>query len=352
MTSRDRFRLALSHQEPDRVPICDTVWPTTEARWRREGLPEDQSAFSYFGYEWIGQGADVSFQLPEETLEETDAYRIFRGNYGATTRVFKGRESVPELIDYAITSREKWEEHKPLLTWNKRRVDWEGRLAANRSLREQGYFVTSHTGFGYDVMQRFVGAPRVLMAMHDDPSWVKDMMDTLAECVIRAVAELIAYGFRFDGAFIWNDMGYKNGPFFSPDAYMEFEFPGQKRMCDFFHSHDMPVILHTDGDIRKLIPHLIEAGIDCLQPIEAKAGMDLVELKHDFGEKMAFMGGINVMAMADPDPTVIEHEISRKLPIAKQGGGYIYHSDHSVPDNVSFEQYKHVMELVAEYGAY
>ena len=128
-----------------------------------------------------------------------------------------------------------------------------------------------------------------------------------------------------------------------------------RRVADFVRQArpwDMPVILHTDGDVRKLIPGLIAAGIDCLQPCEAKAGMDLVELKANWGDKLAFMGGIDVRAMADPDPAVIEREISRKLPVAKQGGGYIYHADHSVPDNVSFEQYQRVMELVREYGGY
>lgn len=58
------------------------------------------------------------------------------------------------------------------------------------------------------------------------------------------------------------------------------------------------------------------------------------------------------MAMADPDPSVIEREISTKIPFAKKGGGYIYHSDHSVPNNVSLEQYKHTLELARKYGTY
>ena len=78
----------------------------------------------------------------------------------------------------------------------------------------------------------------------------------------------------------------------------------------------------------------------------------MVELKRDFGDELAFMGGIDVRAMADPDPSVIENEIKTKIPVAKKDGGYIYHSDHSVPSNVSFQQYHRVIELVTEYGAY
>ena len=56
--------------------------------------------------------------------------------------------------------------------------------------------------------------------------------------------------------------------------------------------------------------------------------------------------------MANPDPRAIEHEISRKIPAAMAGGGYIYHSDHSVPDDVSFAQYQRALELVHTYGRY
>ena len=64
------------------------------------------------------------------------------------------------------------------------------------------------------------------------------------------------------------------------------------------------------------------------------------------------MGGIDVRAMAHPDPNVIEEEIREKFEAAKPDGGYIYHSDHSVPKNVSFEQYERTMELVQKYGQY
>ncbi len=114
----------------------------------------------------------------------------------------------------------------------------------------------------------------------------------------------------------------------------------------------MPIILHSCGRVLDLIPRFIEDGLACLQPVETKAGRDLVELKREFGDRMAFMGGIDVRAMADPDPSVIEEEIKSKIPLAKRGGGYIYHSDHSVPNNVSFQRYCRVLELVREYGVY
>ena len=352
MTSCERALAALRHQQADRVPIDDTPWQTTVERWHREGLPEGQTPRDYFGYERVGQGADLSFQLPIRTLEETDTYRVVTDRFGATTRVFKGQESVPELIDFPITSREVWQEHKPLMAWNEDRVSWEAGLQGNRALADKGMFIVFSAGFGYDRVQRFAGAPRVLVAMMEDPEWVRDMFCTVTDVIIAAAEAMLARGFHFDGAFLWNDMAYRNGPFFSPALYRELEFPCQKRLCDFFHARGLPVILHTDGDVRPLIPMFIKAGFDCLQPLEVKAGMDLVDLKARYGERLAFMGGIDARAMAHPDPRVVEQEIRTKIPVAKKGGGYIYHSDHSVPDNVSFEQYRRVMELVAECGAF
>jgi len=105
-------------------------------------------------------------------------------------------------------------------------------------------------------------------------------------------------GFEFDGAFLFCDLGYRHGPFFSPRHYEEQLHPVFKELCDFFHERDMQVILHCCGNIKALIPYFIEEGIDCIQPLEVKAGMDLVELKEEFGDEMAYMGGIDVRLMS------------------------------------------------------
>jgi uroporphyrinogen decarboxylase len=159
-------------------------------------------------------------------------------------------------------------------------------------------------------------------------------------------------GFEFDGVWLFCDLGYRNGLLFSPRHYDEQLRPTFQRIFDYFKGEGLPTILHSCGRVSALIPRFIKDGLSCLQPLEVKAGMDVIELKKAFGDEMAFMGGIDVRAMADPDPSVIEEEIKAKIPFAKRGGGYIYHSDHSIPTNVSFDQYRRVLELVRKYGAY
>jgi uroporphyrinogen decarboxylase len=142
------------------------------------------------------------------------------------------------------------------------------------------------------------------------------------------------------------------GPFFSPKHYEDQLHPVFKELCDFFHARDMQTILHCCGNVKELIPYFIEEGIDCLQPIEVKANMDLIELKEEFGDNMAYMGGIDVRLMNLDDPKPLEKEIKEKVSVVKVGGGYIYHSDHSVPNTVSFQQYKRVINMIKKYGKY
>jgi uroporphyrinogen decarboxylase len=178
------------------------------------------------------------------------------------------------------------------------------------------------------------------------------MFQVQAELVVGLAQIMMDGGLQFDGAFLACDLGYRNSTFFSPRMYRELQFPYDRMIFRFFRDKGLPVMLHSDGRVKGFIPHFLDAGLSCLNPIEVKAGMDLVELKQEYGKDLAFFGGIDVRAMADPDPRVIEDEIKRKFEVAMVGGGYIYHSDHSVPNNVSFSQYLHVMELVRKYGQY
>ncbi|MCS6861790.1 MAG: hypothetical protein NZT92_15910, partial [Abditibacteriales bacterium] len=215
MTSRERILLALNHQEPDRVPIHDSPWATTIRRWRQEGLPENVSPHQYFGYEIVGFGADLSFQLPTQTVEETDDYTIVRNANGALVKNWKHATSTPEMIDFTITTREKWEEYKPLLAWNDKRVNWDA-VEDCRRAREQGQFVVFSAAFGYDKTQGIVGSERLLMAMVEDPEWCRDMFETASDMVIQAAEEMMTRGFEFDGAWVYDDNGYRNGTLFSP----------------------------------------------------------------------------------------------------------------------------------------
>ena len=352
MTQEKRVRLALAHQEADCVPIHDSPWAATVSRWHGEGLPDDIPLTEYFGYALCGFGADLSPQYPVRVLERSPEYIVETTPYGGVRRNHRDRSTTPELIDYGIKSRADWEAAKRRMQPGYTRVDWVALKNGYERARADGLFVTYNAITGYDGCQAYIRSDELLPLLLTDPDWIRDMVETQADMAIEMAKIMIGEGYRFDAAFLYNDMGYRKAPFFSPRIYREIIQPADRRMFDFFHSQGLPVILHSCGNVRPLIPDLLDIGLDCLQPLEVKAGMDLVELKREYGQDLAFMGGIDVRAMADPDPQAIEQEIATKIPVAKKDGGYIYHSDHSVPNNVSFERYCRVLELVRQYGQY
>lgn len=352
MTSQERVMLALQHREADRIAVSDFPWATTEQRWHREGLPESVGAAQYFSFELTGFWGDNSLQLEHKVLEETEEWALTTNSDGTVMRNWKKTTTTPELVDFTITTRDLWEEHKPRLTYNDKRVDWENAGKGLEDARSKGLFTYLGWGPGFTKICNMVGPERCMMAMVDDPEWVRDMFMTDARVCAAIAEEVLGRGMDVDAGWIFDDLGYKHKGFFSPATYRELLMPAHKLVCDVFKAHGKPMILHSCGYVTEFVPLFIEAGFDCLQPLEVKAGNDLVALKQQYGDRLAFMGGIDVRAMAHPDPAVIEREIASKIPAAKAGGGYIFHSDHSVPDDVSFEQYCRVMELAAHYGRY
>ncbi|HOK28993.1 MAG TPA: uroporphyrinogen decarboxylase family protein [bacterium] len=350
MTSRERVRMTLEHREPDRVPIHDSLWVATVSRWHKEGLPEEIPVSEYFDYEIVGFGADLSPRFPVKVLERNETYIVETTPYGGIRRNFRDYSTTPEIIDWPVKSKEDWYKIKDRLQPNITRVNWVSSLNDYSRTYGDGKFVTYSAAMGYDQFQSYIKTEELLILLVEDPEWAKDMFRTHAILLIEMAKIMMEYGFKFDGAFLYNDMGYRNGLLFSPRTYQEVLQETDAMVCEFFHKNNMPVILHSCGNVKELIPYLIDAGFDCLQPLEVKAGMDLLELKPEYGDKISFMGGIDVRKMTDP--VAIEEEISRKFEVAKKGGGYIYHSDHSIPKNISFEDYNRVISLVKKYGKY
>jgi uroporphyrinogen decarboxylase len=102
-----------------------------------------------------------------------------------------------------------------------------------------------------------------------------------------------------------------------------------------------------------LVPMIIEAGVDCLQALEVKAGMDLGTLVREYGRDLCFMGGVDVRTFFAEDESALEREVRGKLEIGMSSpGGFVFHSDHSIPTQVSFQRYSRVVELVREHGVY
>src|SRR3972149_12155180 len=150
---------------------------------------------------------------------------------------------------------------------------------------------------------------------------------------------------------IWGDVAYKKDMFFAPDYWRKYFKPGVKAMVDVCHEHGLPVIYHGCGNVNRIFEDFIEIGVDAYNPLEAKAGLDVVELRRKYGHRMGFCGNMDVLKWANAPMEELQRYVLRKLNAAK-GGGYIFQSDHSVPGNISGERYQFVIELVREHGRY
>ena len=376
MNARERIITAMNHEEADRVPINDLLWTATIERWRNEGLPAEVTPSEYFGYEIIGFDSDTSPRFPVEVVSEDNTYVVLRDFYGGLRRNHKDFSTTPGFVENPVKTRDDWERIKSRLKPGPDRVDWEGNwpsrpydsgdeflalrlttanggLPGCRTARSEGKFVQYKAYVGFDKIQWYIGTENLLLLMLEDPEWVREMVETDAELAIRQFEIMVEGGFEFDGALLVNDLGYRETLLFSPQLYDELLRPSIRQLISFFKGQGLKVTMHTDGSVIMLIPRFIEDGLDGLNPLESKAvGMDLRELKKSFGDRLTLIGGIDVRAMAHPDRSVIEEEIRTKLACAKKGGGYIYSSDHSVPNNVSLEQYRRVIDLVRQYGRY
>jgi uroporphyrinogen decarboxylase len=352
MTSHERFARMYAHQEADRVPIIDSPWGATIERWHREGLPAGVSFVDYLDLDHVAPiGVDNSPRYEAVTIEETEEYRVRTTAWGATLKEWKHAGSVPEFLDFTIIDPETWRAAKARMTPVRDRVPWQHLRTHYRKWRESGCWIEARLWFGFDVTHSWtVGTERLLMALVENPEWCVDMFQTFLDLDLALLDLMWDEGYTFDSVNWPDDMGYKHSQFFSVGTYRRLLKPVHQRAVEWAHAKGVKTRLHSCGDINPFIPDLVAIGIDALNPLEVKAGMDPVHLKKTYGEKLLLHGGINAVLWDDLE--AIEAEMRRVLPVLKESGGYIFSSDHSVPSSVSLEGFRQIVALAKELGRY
>ena len=352
MTSKERFSRMFQHREADRVPIFDSPWAGTIARWEREGMPKGMDWRDYFDTDKVSTiSVDITPRYEEKVLEETDDYRIVTSEWGVTMKQFKEQDSTPEFLDFTVTTPEAWEKAKARMTVSKDRVDWKRLEQDYAKWQQEGHWIEGMFWFGFDVTHSWtVGTETMLIAMIEEPEWVEDMFDTYLDRSIQHFNMIWDAGYRFDSIFWYDDMGYKNTPFFSNEMYRSLLQKYHKKAVAWAHDHGIYARLHSCGDIMPLLPDIMDTGIDALTPIEIKAGMDVFKIKQDYGDRLVLHGGINAVLWDDKEAIV--EAIRQAVPVLKENGGYIFASDHSIPNSVSLENMRSIINTVKEAGKY
>jgi uroporphyrinogen decarboxylase len=357
MTGIERISNILKRQPVDRIGLFEHFWGDTYKKWVEDGaIHENENLTEHFGFDmdlcWpFNMVADLDF-IPE-VIEETEETILMRDGNGALLRRSKLHDATPEHVDFLVKERKDWEEYiKPLLKPERRRINFEAYRNIKRHAAEMSRFFAWSGINVFELMHPMCGHQYMLMGMALDPEWVKDMVDTYADLTIKLQEILFAEEGYPDGIWFYEDMGFKERPFMSPAMYKEIIQPGHAKTMEYAHAHNLPVIVHSCGMVEPLVPGLIEAGMDCLQVIEVKAGMDLLRLYKDYGDRLSFMGGIDVRVLYSNDKKRINAELEAKIPVVKGKFGYVLHSDHSIPNTVHYDTYRYFVDNGLELGKY
>jgi len=366
----ERVTKALRHQEPDRIPLFEYYWTGFVRRWREDlGLPSDADPYKYYDIDIINVGPNMDPHIrPFEILKQTDEETVVRTGFGAIVRKVYDFP-MPEYVDFETDTIEKVRSFQFDDPWDDRRFfkrgdDHINGVGDDVIFRDTAPFVdrvkeliSDIAVFGSAIeasefMTRAIGQANALLWIGMYPDDIARFAERINEFNLELLkAQIQAADGMLDGILVAGDVAYRKALFFSPDYWRKYFKPGLKAMIEATHEHGLPFILHACGNNRAILDDFAEIGLDGYHPVEAKAGLDVVDLRRKMGHRLAFIGNNDVRLWAEGDKEKLRAYTLRKLNAAK-GGGYFFGSDHSVPSNVSGETYDYLVKLVREHGAY
>jgi uroporphyrinogen-III decarboxylase len=354
MDSRERISAALHLEEPDRISIQDSFWTQFHEKMRKHlKLSKDQNVYEHLGMNEIG-GSSTPGWCPRsgygKVISETKKERIVMSDWGYTQKDLKTGASVPQFLEHPVKSPDELDDY--LATWDAPDDEkrWGDIPKTVKEVRER-LFITPSGLEHYESAWRVIGFERLLQWIYKEPRALKRLLKALTDYFV-GVGEY-AMDLGADGFWFYGDIADNHGPFMNKRTYRKIFYPYHRRTYRAVRKKGGLVVLHTDGDVRPILPDFIEAGITALQPIDAIAGMNVIELKPLYGDKIAFIGNIdNSNTLPFGSVQDVKREVMEKMAVAGQGGGYVCGSSHSVPDSVPIENYLTLVETVRKYGRY
>lgn len=150
-----------------------------------------------------------------------------------------------------------------------------------------------------------------------------------------------------------DDFGTQTGLMMDINTWRKYFKPGLKAYIELAHRYSLKVMHHTCGSVRELIPDFIDCGLDILQSIQPQAkGMNLAELKKEFGHYLSFQGGIDIQTLPYITPEDIRQEVKQCCEVGKENGGYILCTAHNIPPDTPTENILTLFEAYREFGKY
>ena len=337
MNGYERVMAALDLEEPDRIPTFE--WSIN--RRVRDGIYPGVSEFDFVEKTDL-DGVAVYADYETERLTET----TYRDEWGITYA--ETEEDYPTSIDFPVKEPEQLEELVVPDPCAPRRFE---------SLREAVKRFKGKRAILFRLRDAY-SLPRYLRGMHNimmDFALNADLVRRLVDISIDYYTEMAHCAMELGADVFWTSDDYcdNRGPIMGPDPWHEFILPGLTRLIEEIRKEGYHFIKHNDGNINSILPDMVEAGISCIDPIDAEAGMSLKEVKDTYGDRIAVKGGMPVNGvLVDGNEDDVVHAVRRCISEGARGGGYILSSSSDIIASVNPENYRVMLEAVREYGKY
>jgi len=361
-----RLRDALAHRQPDRLPAGEAFWTGFLKRCRTQ-WGEDFDPYRAFDLDYVTIMPNLDPRIQAfEVLSEVGEDIVVRTGFGATIRR-SGDKPMPHFESFSVSRPEEMADFafdapddprrffsggddqlncvgdalaRNIPSWDDRLKPYEGDFALFGGVCEP-----------YEYLWRIIGSENALLWMGLYPEQLGALVDRIGAWMVGALRAQIAAGAgRLAGMYIYGDVAYVKGMLFSPALWRDMFKPHVKALIEVCREHNLMTVYHGCGCATAIFEHLIELGLDAYNPLEAKAGLDVVELKREYGDRLAWVGNIDVRVLERGNPDEIRREVTHKAQ-AGRGGGWVFQSDHSISSSVAPESYQLAVETLREISA-
>lgn len=337
MTSAERVMAVLRNEEPDRIPHFEWIIDTKVRHAICPGSTTEEFT--------VRMGLDAMLTAPDFTSEQVAPNR-FKNEWGIV--VEKGEEQHSTVVEPVIRSLDDLKTYEPPDPHAPYRWDSLKNLVA----RYKGeYAIGVHLNDVMSLPRNLMGFQELMMAFCMEPELVRSLVEMSVDLNIEFAEEAARHGADF--VFTGDDYSSGQAPFMAPDTFRELMYPGLKRVFNGFHNHGLPIIKHTDGNIMPLLDMILDAGIDCLDPIDPLGNMDIAEMKRDYGDQLALKGNVNcATTLVDGTIEEVVNETLGVIKAASEGGGLILSSSNSIHSSINPANYLAMISTIKAYGKY
>jgi corrinoid protein of di/trimethylamine methyltransferase len=225
----------------------------------------------------------------------------------------------------------------------------EYRQALDKSGTRIGFCVLMAAYF--QMLYEFViGLEDTMKLVYEDRDFVEEMLEVSTDYWVRFCRAAVANGVDF----IWtaDDVAFKTGLFLPPKLMRELWLPKLKRIHEPALSAGKPIMFHSDGNIDELVPMLLEAGVDCVNPMDPY-GVDYRSFKKKWGGLACLSGNIDIeFPLAHGTPQQVDQDVKQHMEVLKPGGGYVCGSSHSIVNYIPHENFIAMLNAIHKYGVY